>query len=173
MKGTDSGSTRDPTARCGRFYELLAALAERHGGLRTLGEANGQMTWPHRGVYFFFEPGETRSGSGNGARVVRVGTHALKAGSRSSLWGRLSQHRGSSSGGNHRGSVLRLLVGQALQAHEPSLAIASWAKASSAPHDVVEAERSLERMVSAVIAQMQVAWLPIDDEPGPVSLRGI
>ena len=29
-------------------------------------------------------------------RIVRVGTHGLKTGSRSTLWGRLSQHRGTS-----------------------------------------------------------------------------
>ena len=51
-----------------------------------------------------------------GFRVVRVGTHALKAGSKSTLWGRLSQHRGTAraGGGNHRGSIFRLLVGIAL-----------------------------------------------------------
>ena len=73
-----------------RFYALLDALAGKHGGPRLLGDATGRMTWPRRGVYFFFEPGETRSGSGSGLRVVRIGTHALRAGSQSSLWGRLS-----------------------------------------------------------------------------------
>ena len=49
-------------------------------------------------------------------RVVRIGTHALAAcGSRSTLRQRLGQHRGGASGrGNHRGSIFRLLVGQAL-----------------------------------------------------------
>jgi hypothetical protein len=161
-----------PQAATRRFYGLLDVLAAKHGGPRTLGEASEQLTWPRRGVYFFFEPGEARSGSGEGRRVVRVGTHALKAGSQSSLWGRLSQHRGSPSGGNHRGSVFRLFVGLALQSRDPSLAIPSWAKGSSAPADVLEAERSLEAMVSATLAQMQVVWLPVGDEPGPDSLRG-
>ena len=141
-------------AATGRFYGLLDALAAKHGGPRSLGDATGQMTWPRRGMYFFFEPGETRSGSGAGSRVVRIGTHALRPGSQSSLWGRLFQHRGSPSGGNHRGSVFRLLVGLALQARDPSLAIATWARGSSAPAKVIEAERLLEAMVSAVIAQM-------------------
>lgn len=131
------------------------------------------MSWPRRGVYFFFEPGEERSDSGAGAaRVVRVGTHALKAESQSSLWGRLSQHRGSATGGYHRGSVFRSLVGLALQSRDPSLAIATWAKGSSAPAEIIEAERSLEAMVSATMAQMQVLCLPVDDEPGPNSWRG-
>ena len=99
-----------------RFYELLETLEDRLGGRRTLAECSGRLLWPRRGVYFFFEPGEKRSESGAGDRVVRVGTHALSAGSATSLWNRLSQHRGSarSGGGNHRGSIFRLLVGEAL-----------------------------------------------------------
>ena len=74
------------------------------------------MDWPPRGVYFFHESGEARSGTGGGPRVVRVGTHGLKSGSGSTLWDRLSQHRGSSRSGrgNHRGSIFRLIVGIAL-----------------------------------------------------------
>ena len=74
------------------------------------------MNWPNLGIYFFCEAGEARSRSGAGLRVVRVGTHGLKAGSRSTLWKRLSQHRGRArdSGGNHRGSIFRLVVGMAL-----------------------------------------------------------
>jgi hypothetical protein len=50
-------------------------------------------------VYFFMEEGETRSDSGIGARIVRVGTHALKEGSGTKLWTRLSQHRGQEKSG--------------------------------------------------------------------------
>lgn len=95
-----------------RFYEILEALEASVGGKRTLETANGRMDWPKRGVYFFFEPGEERTTSGTGLRVVRVGTHALKAGSKSTLWGRLRTHRGriggsNPGGGNHRGGVRR------------------------------------------------------------------
>ena len=80
------------------------------------------MDWPQRGLYFFCEAGEERSGTGTGMRVVRVGTHGLKAGSRNTLWGRLSQHRGTSRGsGNHRGSIFRLLLGIALARREASV----------------------------------------------------
>ena len=74
------------------------------------------MEWPARGVYFFFEDGEARSTSGTGPRVVRIGTHALTAKSSTTLWNRLAQHRGvvGTGGGNHRGSIFRLLVGEAL-----------------------------------------------------------
>ena len=76
------------------FYEILGKLERSVGGKRTLGEVSGQTKWPSRGLYFFFEPGEMRATSGPGLRVTRVGTHALKAGSKSTLWGRLAAHRG-------------------------------------------------------------------------------
>ena len=93
-----------------RFYDLLDVLEQLIGGKRKLVDCSGDMDWPQRGVYFFFEPGETRKDSGFGPRVVRIGTHALKDGSHTTLWNRLSQHRGvkRTSGGNHRGSVFRL-----------------------------------------------------------------
>jgi hypothetical protein len=62
-----------------RFYEILGSLEQALGGKRVLKDCDGRMVWPDRGVYFFFEPGETRSDAGSGPRVVRVGTHALKA----------------------------------------------------------------------------------------------
>ena len=49
-----------------RFYDLLDRLAVRVGGLRVLADCTGTMKWPRRGVYFFYEDGETRSGSGSG-----------------------------------------------------------------------------------------------------------
>jgi hypothetical protein len=89
------------------FYSLLSSLQEHVGGPRRLAECSGQMLWPKRGVYFFMENGENRSDTGSGPRIVRVGTHALKPGSGTKLWTRLSQHRGQTStgGGNHRGSI--------------------------------------------------------------------
>ena len=62
-----------------RFYILLGSLEEKLGGKRTLAVCNGRMSWPTRGVYFFFEAGEERCDSGHGPRIVRVGTHALTA----------------------------------------------------------------------------------------------
>src|ERR1700722_1639955 len=89
-----------------RFYSILADLEKIIGGARTLADCRGRLAWPARGVYFFHEAGENRSDTGEGARIVRVGTHALKSGSRTKLWTRLSQHKGqpSTGGGNHRGS---------------------------------------------------------------------
>jgi len=99
-----------------RFYSILDELEKRIGGARTFGDCRGRMNWPARGVYFFREAGETRSDTGKGPRIVRVGTHALKTGGSTTIWGRLSTHRGQmrSGGGNHRGSIFRLIVGTAL-----------------------------------------------------------
>ena len=156
-----------------RFYELLAQLERNIGGARRLSECHGRMGWPRYGVYFFREAGENRSDSDAGPRIVRVGTHALKAGSKSKLWTRLSQHRGKadSSGGNHRGSIFRLIVGQSLIERDGRV-FPRWGKGNNAPSEVRESERPMERTVSAAIGDMPFLWLSVDDEPGPDSLRG-
>jgi len=64
-----------------RFYSVLANLEKIIGGARTLADCRGRKVWPARGTYFFREAGENRSDTGEGARIVRVGTHALKQGS--------------------------------------------------------------------------------------------
>ncbi len=162
-----------------RFYEMLDRLGVSVGGRRLLGTSNSQLNLPRRGVYFFFEPGEMRTTSGNGLRVTRVGTHALKAGSKSTLWGRLRTHRGTMTGsrpggGNHRASVFRLHVGTALIHRDdwPEEVTARWAVGSSAEKGVRDREYPLERAVSRHIRSMPFLWLGVADEPGPASLRG-
>ena len=157
-----------------RFYSLLGALEERLSGTRKLRECSGRMPWPQRGVYFFREPGEVRTDSGTGPRVVHVGTHALKAGSQTKLWDRLLQHRGAkrSGVGNHRGSIFRLIVGTALIARD-GLECPTWGNCRGrVPREIREREQPLETAVSAVIGEMPFLWLAIGDEAGPASLRG-
>lgn len=156
-----------------RFYAILDELGRKLRGARMLSACSGRMDWPIRGVYFFQEPEENRAETGSGPRVVRVGTHALKAGSGTTLWNRLSQHRGSNSsrGGNHRGSIFRLLVGRALLARN-NLACQTWGQGGSAPRDIRDAERLVEKLVSAHIGGMPFLWVAVEDEPGPTSLRG-
>lgn len=70
-----------------RFYELLADLEERVGGTRRLGECTGYMDWPDPGVYgvyFVFARVERRARSDR-PRLTRIGTHAVSAGSGTSL----------------------------------------------------------------------------------------
>ncbi|WOS62039.1 hypothetical protein [Sinorhizobium fredii] len=157
-----------------RFYGILDRLREKAGGVRTLADCSGRMNWPRRGVYFFFEDGETRSDTGTGARVVRVGTHALKENSNTKLWTRLRAHRGTgkSGGGNHRGSIFRLIVGTAIVDREPGRVIATWGEGSSADGTTREGELALENRVSETIGAMKILWLGIDDEPHAESKRG-
>lgn len=156
-----------------RFYIVLNIIRERVGGERRLEACTGQMYWPRRGVYFFFEPGENRQ-TGMELRVVRVGTHAISEGSRTTLWGRLRDHRGTLiGGGNHRGSIFRLHLGTAILANGdyPDTVRQSWGKGSSAPKEVRLAEHDLECAVSDYVGKMPFLWLEADDEPGKTSLR--
>ena len=167
------------------FYRILAALEGKLGGMRTLAECHGRMNWPDRGVYFFFEPGEVRSDSGEGPRVVRVGTHATTAGSKSRLWGRLSQHRGTagSGGGNHRGSIMRLLVGVALKTRSAMDHMDTWGTGQNATKACVKLgvtsselrrrEHVLETAVSEYIRAMPFLWVDIGDASDPKSDRGL
>lgn len=135
------------------FYVLLGSLSEKVGGsARTLSACSGRFGWPRRGVYFFMEEGEVRSHSGSGSRIVRVGTHALTKGSGTKLWSRLKQHQGQrkTGGGNHRGSIFRLLVGTAIMARNGH-DFPTWGRRSKAPADVRAAENALECEVSKVI----------------------
>ncbi len=165
--------TVERIADLARFYDALDRLSERIGGPRRLADCSGRMNWPERGVYFFMEEGENRSDSGSGPRAVRVGTHALKTGSNTSLWNRLSQHKGQSrsGGGNHRGSIFRLIVGAALVGRGQHQC-PTWGQGSTAARQIRESEATLECAVSEVIGAMPFLWLAIEDEPGPASLRG-
>ena len=168
-----------------RFYTLLDWLKQRVGGTRMLSELGNFRDWPNAGLYLFFEPSEKRSDSGDGFRIVRVGTHALREGSRSTLRQRLGQHRGRASGvgGNHRGSIFRLLIGQALLARGDLSHCGSWgvkgeaakaaAKLSISREALASSEAPVEQAVTQYIANMQFLWLKIDDKPGPNSLRGV
>lgn len=158
-----------------RFYSCLDSAHRCLGGYRRLADCSGHLDWPARGIFFLFEEGERRAG-GDGLRVVHVGTHGLLEGSRSTLWQRLAQHRGTLKpvGGNHRGSILRLHVGDALlrSGQSPVPVSDTWGKGSSAPSQTRERERPLEVLVSQVIGQMPLLWVAIEDPPGPESLRG-
>jgi hypothetical protein len=163
-----------------RLYDLLDELRERVDGYRRLRDCHGRMAWPLRGVYFFFEDRELREG-GRTPRLVRIGTHAVSIGSRTSLWQRLAQHRGtlggsSAGGGNHRGSVFRLHVGTALMNAQPEAfqaAHATWGRGSSADRATITVEASLERAVSQYIGSLLLLWVGVEDEPGPGSERHV
>ena len=161
-----------------RFYDILSRLERCIGGERTLANCGGKMTWPERGVYFFFENGEVRSTSGTGPRIVRVGTHAIKTGKEeSTLWGRLRDHRGLlhgkyAGGGNHRASVFRKHVGSALlNKAQRQTELERWLKGSSAPLAIRYAEHGIECEVSKHIRCMPFLWVAVNDAPGSQSDR--
>jgi hypothetical protein len=165
------------------FYGILHGLANSVNGLRTLSELSQFKDWPERGVYFFFDQAESRSDSGSGLRLVRVGTHALKSGSKSTLRQRLAQHRGNlSGGGNHRGSIFRLLIGQALLESETRFNCESWGVKSDkgaasrylakSRQELGVAESPIECGVSEYINRLPFVCLNVPDEPSPDSLRG-
>jgi len=159
-----------------RFYQLMDNLENIVDDKRRLETCNGRMKWPQRGVYFFFEDNEFRTTSGEGPRVVRIGTHALKSNSKTTLWNRLSQHQGvqKDGGGNHRGSIFRLHIGTAfINRYELTNPYTlTWGDGSSASKNVRQEEKPLEQEVSRYIGNMPFLWLEVDDDPGPDSDRG-
>lgn len=159
-----------------RLYDLFDGLAERTGGMRRLRDCTGYMDWPERGVYFFFADDETRDSSDH-PRLTRVGTHAVSSGSGTSLWNRLRTHRGAKSGtyeggGNHRGSVFRKRVGEAMiERDDRHDEYPHWGDGSSAKRERRLAELDHEQRVSQHIRDLPFLWIKIDDEPGPESDR--
>src|SRR5260370_27323777 len=120
-----------------RFYSILDQLEANIGGARTLADSSGSMNWPSKGVYFFRELDEHRTESGQGPRIVRVGTHALKGGAGTKLWTRLSQHKGHSHGGGNE------IIGAALidlHAYD----CPTWGAGNTASREVREHEHFVE-----------------------------
>jgi hypothetical protein len=107
----------------------------------------------------------------------------LKEGGKATLKNRLGQHRGviKSGGGNHRGSIFRLLVGQALIARD-GLVVPTWGCAGEAkeaarglgiaPAALKESESPVEIQASTIIRDLSFVLVSVPDAPGPSSLRG-
>jgi hypothetical protein len=159
------------------LYHFLDHLYVKLGGTRQLSNCDGRMNWPRRGIYFFFENGEFRA-DGKRQRVVRVGTHALNAGDKSTLWGRLRTHRGTlggkyPQGGNHRCSVFRKLIGSALIEREGIKNQSMWSEGKSTSPPIREIEHPLEIKVSEYVRRMPFLWLAVEDGPNQSNNRGI
>jgi len=159
-----------------RFYTIMDTLKDKLGGYKRLETFTNGSSWVKRGVYFFFEDGELRSDSGEGMRVVHVGTHAMRDGGNTTLWDRLRNHRGSekSGGGNHRCSAIRKHIGQAYLDRDPGHRIekTTWANGTFAPWDIRLQEHDLEMTVSNHIRNMPFLYLGVEDDPSPYSQRG-
>ena len=96
-----------------KFYELITYLENGLSGKKRVSELEGKCL-PSKGLYLFFEDSELRK-LNNELRVTRVGTHGVSMGSKSTLWNRIKTHKGKHDlGGNHRGSIFRLHIGNAI-----------------------------------------------------------
>ncbi|QIB74963.1 hypothetical protein G3I44_12140 [Halogeometricum borinquense] len=159
-----------------RLYDLLDRLEANVGGKQLLKDCTGYMDWPERGVYFFFAGDETRYPTDQ-LRLTRIGTHAVSTGSGTSLWNRLRTHRGANSGtyedgGNHRGSVFRKRVGEAMIERDGLHGeYPHWGEGSSAGRERRLNELELERVVSDYLRGLPFLWVNVDDEPSPESDR--
>jgi hypothetical protein len=158
------------------FYAAMRELYASQEGGRLLAECTGRMQWPNRGVYFLVEDQvEARCGrTGLGMpRVTRVGTHAVSLGSKTTLWDRISTHRGTSEGGgSHRSSIFRLHTGRALLNAQSALKrVESWGIGQVSPSEAKEMEKPLEREVSRTLGAMRVLWLDVGDAPAAFSDR--
>jgi hypothetical protein len=146
---------------------LLKRLSRAQKGGRRFDIAAGRSDWPQRGLYIILDEGR------GGLAVSRIGTHAVSTGSKTTLWNRLSTHRGTLSGsGSHRSSIFRSHVGRAIIAASgggewPE----TWGHGQNASKDVRANEQALEQAVSAYIGRLKVLWLNVPDEPGPGSDR--
>jgi hypothetical protein len=156
-----------------RFYELLARLAATGSGAPRLKDCISTAL-PNQGVYFFWQTGENRMTAPFDGRVVRIGTHAVSEGSKATLWNRLRTHRGGKDGsGNHRGSIFRLHVGQALlRKTERDAGLPTWGVGQSASRRWFERrKRNMELEVSRIIGEMPVLWIGVADRASPDSDR--
>lgn len=149
-----------------RFYELLKILEDGLGGKSPTNKLTSKTPLPKQGIYFFFENSESRVKIKNQLRVVRVGTHGVSKGSKSTLWNRIKTHKGNASlGGNHRGSIFRLHIGNALiKKSNETLQYPDWGIGQNADKEIKQTEAALEKEVSKCIGDMKILWLSVPGE---------
>ena len=154
----------------GKLYAMIDHARQQGGTFRLANLADQKL--PARGVYIFLDPAEPNF-MGDAPRIVRIGTHAVSRGSKSSMRNRLRNHLGTSSGsGNHRGSIFRLHVGRAmLEADGGGEQLSSWGLGQTASAEIRASEDEHERRVSEYLGRLRVFIVPINDEPSKDSMR--
>lgn len=163
----------DRTDAVQKFYETVEQWRVR-SPIVPLREAL-QHSIPEQGVYFFFDPNEETRFSSVLGRLVRIGTHGVSIGSKASLRDRLRAHLGTMDGyGNHRSSVFRLHVGEAMIRRDGlRKRFPQWGAGQNSSSLVRERERPLERKVSEAISRLHVATLDVADTPMKTSARAV
>lgn len=154
-----------------RLYDLFDLYENKMGGIIQFKELGNDKFIPKRGVYVFFSENEKRLFSTNRNRIVRVGTHAVSQGSKSTLYNRLKTHKGNSNlDGNHRSSIFRLHVGNALM-NKLNITCDSWGKDFPSTEVLKKQELDIEKEVSKYIGEMPVLLINIDDKVSKFSDR--
>ncbi|TIQ26887.1 MAG: hypothetical protein E5X48_33450 [Mesorhizobium sp.] len=156
------------------LYDFLEGTARRNG-LYEFRRFPDIQKIPHQGVYFVFDPSEPTSYSNTLPRIVRIGTHGVSVGSKSTLRTRLRAHFGQRDGtGNHRASIFRLHVGNALVNKLGARKnFPDWGVGMSAPPDIRVAEREMESCVSEYIGSLLFTFLDVEDLSSPQSGRAV
>ena len=97
----------------------------------------------------------------------------VSRGSKATFWNRLKTHRGTEDGGgNHRASVFRLHIGDAIiKKSADKIYLPSWGQGQSVSPETRTTELELEKQVSEYIGKMSILWLDIPDAAGPASDR--
>lgn len=166
---------------CNRFLDRIEAVCSMYkifedvvetASLPSLRDAL-QRPIPAQGVYFFFDPDERSRFSSTIPRLVRIGTHGVSAGSKATLRDRLRAHLGTGDGfGNHRSSVFRLHIGEALiRRLNLRSKYPHWGKGQNADQNVREQEKPLEQMVSEYVSKLKVISVEVIDKSTKLSAR--
>lgn len=168
---------------CHRYLDRIDAVGEfYHLFDRTQGSSKVvslrdaiKEPMPAQGVYFFFDPAEPTRFSTRHPRLVRIGTHGVSEGSKATLRDRLRAHLGTADGyGNHRSSVFRLHVGEALIRRDNlRKRYPEWGRGQTSSAETRDTERSLERKVSDIIGNLLVRVVAIADRSTKASARSV
>lgn len=172
MPASIAGDRPEPLQR---FYSALSDLNRVLDGPHFLSEYQ-DLSFPNRGIYVFFSPGtDLESAPPSRWQISRIGTVGVSEGSSNPLRSRLRQHRGNAqgefaSGGNHRGSIMRLHIGRSIIDHEGlEETYPDWGLPTRKLDDtraVREIEHPLEKRVSDYIRDLPFLWVDIPGEPG-------
>ncbi|MGD9994716.1 MAG: DUF6884 domain-containing protein [Salinivirgaceae bacterium] len=153
------------------LYEIFNSFKKQKGKILKLKELVKSEFVPTKGLYVFFNEDEQRILTPTQNRIVRVGTHAVSEGAKSKLYQRLKQHKGMNSlDGNHRSSIFRLHVGNAL-IQKNNLECNTWGQNIKINEKQKKQESIIEKMVSEYIGEMPVLLININDNSSKFSDR--
>lgn len=153
------------------LYEIFNLFKKQNGRVFKLKELVNSEYVPKKGLYFFFNEDEQRLLYPSQNRIVRIGTHAVSNGAKSTLYQRLKQHKGMNNlDGNHRSSIFRLHVGNAL-IQKNNLDCNTWGQDVKINEEQKKKEGIIEKMVSEYIGEMPILLININDDSSKYSDR--